>query len=110
VIVLVVDIVCVWTFKTERDSPIATHRNGPSTFALTFQFVKFKARKAHVLWLYRRLEPTQNQAQFSRMLVPDPRRASSLVETLKAPVSERFDHYTSVTYNVTEVNGGLTPS
>lgn len=81
-IIFVVHDFGVLTFKVEGNPPISTDINSPCSSPLSFQFVKPKARKIHILWLPCSVKATEYQTQPVRVLGLDSRNISSLEEPL----------------------------
>jgi hypothetical protein len=105
VVVLIVKVLDVRAQKSETDTPVATHGDGPSDAPVTSQRVQAKAGQGHVTWFSGSTESAQDQSQFAGMLRLDSGRASTQEEALQTLVTEaEYGHASIVTRNVSGYN------
>ena len=92
VVVLVINLICVFSCKKERYTPVAADRYGPNAFAIPLQGMKSQSGEPHILWGCRRAQPAQNQFESFSMLRLDARFRASLEELGQSLVFEAADH------------------
>lgn len=91
-VVFIVHLLGVLTFKTKGDTPVSTDIDSPSICSVSFQFVKPKAGKSHIPRLSGSMKSTKYETESFRMLPLDSGSASSFEETSEAPVLEAPNH------------------
>lgn len=67
-VVFVVDVNGIASVERERQSPVPTYFHGPTSLAFAFQAMQRQPRQAHVAWLYRNVEASQDEPQPIRVL------------------------------------------
>jgi hypothetical protein len=109
VIVHVIDIYSVAVDKAKSDTPVSTHANRPSAFAVSGERMQDQTGKINVFGLDRNLKSTQYQSQPLLVLRLYSGLGALEEETLKPLVSEASDHGGTVTryatgYKVASLN------
>src|SRR3990172_8955266 len=61
VVVLVINVVCVFSCEKEGYTPVAAHLYGPNALAIPLQGMKSQSGESHILWRCRRAQPAQNK-------------------------------------------------
>lgn len=62
-VILVIDLIRIFSDKGKSHSPISADLYGPCALALAFLPVKSKAGKAHILWRRRGTQAAKNESQ-----------------------------------------------
>ena len=92
VVVLVIDLVCVFAHEKERYTPVAADLYGPNAFAISLQGMKSQSGEPHILWRCRRAQPAQNKLEPFSMLRLDARFQAGLEKLGQSFVLETDDH------------------
>ena len=103
-IVLIVHDLGIRAIEAKGDAPVSTDIYSPRGGSISFQLVKPKAGKPHVLRPPRSMEPTKYETESFRMGPLDSGNISGLEEEPEAPMLETQNHSYSVTRVVTGVN------
>ena len=103
VIVLVVNIVSVFSDEGEGHSPVAADRYGPTTFTVALELMQSQARKRHVIRSDCRLQLRQDEAKAPGLFWSDARFRTRQEEPLQPLMLEAPDHLRSVTLRVTHI-------
>lgn len=79
-IIFIVHDLDILAFKPKGNSPISTNINCPRSRSISFQFVKPKPWKAHILRLSGSMKAAENQTEPFRVLGMDSRSLSGFEE------------------------------
>ena len=71
VVILIAHCIGFLADKSKRDPPVSTHRDGPGTFALTFERMEIQPRQIHIARSRGRVQLSQDQAKPAHMLCMD---------------------------------------
>jgi hypothetical protein len=82
VIVLVVNIISVFTGEREGNSPVAADRYGPTAFAVALKLMQSQSRKRHVIRSDCRLQLRQDEAKPLGLFWSDARLSTRQKEPL----------------------------
>jgi hypothetical protein len=66
-IVFIVHVFDIFVLETKSDPPVSTYIDSLRSGSISFQFVKSKAGKPHVLRPSRRMKPAEYEAESLRM-------------------------------------------
>ena len=104
-IILVTDIDDIRTCEGERDAPASAYTHGPGSSPLALEWVEVQPRQAHVPWLFRDVQSTQDHAESSGVFGLEAGGRSTEEEAFQALVPESQDrHGRIVTRNVSGYN------
>src|SRR5579859_5612921 len=103
VIVLVVNIVSVFSGEREGHSPVAADRYGPTAFAVALELMQSQAPKRHVFRSDCRLQLRQDEAKPLGLFWSDARLSTRQKEPLQPLMLEAPDYLRSVTSRVTHI-------
>jgi len=92
VVILVIDVYRIFAIESERDAPVTTDAHRPSTAPTTLQWMKPKARKAHIACGRSRIQSRQNQPQTLGLSGLDPGLGPGCKVLRQALVTEGSDH------------------
>ena len=67
-VVLVVDVYCVWPSEPERDAPVGIDADRPPTCLIAGQSVQTEAGQCHVLRIDGNIEPSKKKPQAIGMM------------------------------------------
>jgi len=81
-IIFIIHDLDILVFKPKGNSPVPTNINCPDSRSISFQFVKPKPWKAHILRLSGSMKAAEYQAEPFRMLGLDSRSLSGFEEAL----------------------------
>jgi hypothetical protein len=101
VIVLVVNIISVFSGERKGNSPVAADRYGPTAFAVALELMQSQSRERHVFWSGCRLQLRQDEAKPLGLFRSDARFRTCQEEPLQPLMLEAPDHLRSVTSSVT---------
>ena len=102
-IVLVVNIVSVFSGEREGHSPVAADRHGPTAFTVALELMQSQARKRHVFRSDCRLQLRQDEAKPLGLFWSDAGFRTRQEEPLQPLMLEAPDHLRSVTLSVTHI-------
>lgn len=91
-IIFIVHDLGILAFEPKGNSPITTNINCPRSGSITFQLVKPKSWKVHILRLSGSMKPAEYQTESVRVLGLDSRSLSGFEEALQALVLETPNH------------------
>jgi hypothetical protein len=52
-VILIINVGDIFTGKFERDAPVPTYLDGPSTSPVTIQFMEIQTQQSHISWARR---------------------------------------------------------
>jgi hypothetical protein len=102
-VIKVIDIGYVRTFKPEDDAPVATDVNSPESFVVAGERMQPQAGKIHIPWFTCCIQAAKDKANTFFMTGLYARLAAGYVEFGKTFVSKDYDHGIIVTWWVTKV-------
>lgn len=91
-IIFIVHDLSVLTFESKGDAPISTDINSPGTGSISFQLVKSKAGKIHILRLSRSVESAKYQTELFGMKGLNSGDTSGFEEAPQALMLEAPNH------------------
>jgi len=83
-VIFIVHIFNILTYKSKRNSPVPTDVNCPRSGSISSQLVKPKSWKVHVLWLSSSMKATKYQTKPFRVLGLNSRSLSGFEKALQA--------------------------
>jgi len=91
--VFVVDSSGLLANKRERDTPVPADVDRPGALAGTVKLMQMQPGQVHVVWVGRRIQPAENQAQSRRVFRLDPRLAAGSERTFETLVLESLNRH-----------------